>query len=109
MSEQLIIALINASALILGALATGIAVVIGANKITEMKRMRMNLLIAYKDIQYLYQIEQYHDEINIGSSGISSKNKVRRLLEKNEQVYLSGDNTLSRINRKISKLESLDY
>jgi hypothetical protein len=105
MNENILIALLHSSSLILAALITGYGVVKGAEKIAERKRLQAQLLEALKDIQTLYTIEQYHDEINLHVKGVSNKTHVRKLVLKNENLILSGKHTLSQVQRKINYWE----
>jgi conjugal transfer/entry exclusion protein len=105
MTETLIISLINASGVIIAAIITCLGVVVGATRIADRKKLQQNLMRAYKDIQALYLIEQYHTQMNITENGKDNKVHVRKLVSENEGVALSGKNTLSQVKRKIDALE----
>ena len=105
MNEPLLIAIISASSVILAATITCVGVIIGASKIADKKKLQQNLMRAYKDIQTLYLIEQYHTQMNLIEHEKCNKTHVRKLVTEHENVVLSGRNTLSQVRRKIDALE----
>ena len=107
MSEVLLVALIEALGMVLAAIITGLSVVFGAIKLAKNKKLRTDLVQAYKDIQAFCVIEQFHIEINTSSNGVSNKVHVRKLVETEKGLLLSGKNTPAQVKRKISALESI--
>lgn len=105
MSEDLVISLINSLSVIFASIITCIGVVVGAGRIADKKRVLKHLMQAYKDIQVLYTIEKYHTQMNIAAVGKCNKTHVRQLVAEQENIVLSGQNTLSQVKRKIQSLE----
>jgi len=95
MSEQIIVAIIEALGMILAAIITIIGMLLAATKISQNKKLRMDLITAYRDIQVLYTIERFHNEINIVVKGLNNKIPVRKMVKEQEQLILSGKNTRS--------------
>ncbi|MGK2231292.1 MAG: hypothetical protein ACI92O_000450 [Colwellia sp.] len=106
MSEAIIVVLINGLSVIFAAIITCLGVVVGAGRIADKKRTLQKLMRAYKDIQVLYTIEQYHTQMNLTVNGKCNKTHVRQLVAKQENLALSGIHTLAQVSRKIQALES---
>jgi len=100
-------ALINAISMIVAAVITTAGILFGASKIADRKKLQNELLQAYRDIEGLYTVEQYHTQMNISENGKDNKSHVRKLVQNNEGLYLSGRNTISQVKRKIVKLEAV--
>lgn len=106
MNEAIILGLINGLSVVFAAIITCIGVVVGAGRIADKKRIMQRLLSAYKDIQVLYTIEQYHTQMNLTAQGKCNKTHVRQLVSSHESLSLSGKHTLSQVKRKIESIEN---
>jgi len=100
-------AIINALSMIVAAIITTTGILFGASKIADRKKLQNDLIQAYRDIEGLYTIEQYHTQMNLTENGKDNKTHVRKLVQLNENLYLSGRNTISQVKRKIVKLEAI--
>ena len=101
MSEQIIASSIEAAGILLGSLITMGGVLLAAHRVTSRRKLKQDLLVAYKDILALYAIE----EEQILTHKTNNKIAVRKTVATKSGLQLSNKLTPSRIKPKILELE----
>jgi hypothetical protein len=104
MNTQILASSIEALGMVLAAIITMGGVLLAAYRVTSRRKLRMNLIEAYKDILTLYAIEKEQIKLNVSSNKIT----VRKVVENELGLLLSNKNTPARLKRKMMNLESMN-
>ncbi len=106
MSEALTIAVIEALGQIVGAMVTvGGLIFIGLHITQRSRELQKELPRILRDLKTLYMIEQVHVEMTVGRGEPANKVKVRKLVEDEKGLRLSGRYTPARIDDLIQKAD----
>lgn len=108
MRTEIIVAIITTSGAVLAALIVAAAGLMAAKRVVSRKKIKIDLVTALKDIQFLLELEKAHNEINITVHDKCNKNIVREAVRNEKSLDLSGKNSLSAIKRKLMLLSSYD-
>jgi len=108
MQTEVIVAIITSSGSVFAAIVAGGAVLFAAKRVVDRKKLRLALVQALKDIQFLTEVEKAHVEINIGSNEKCNKVMVRDIVRREKGIDISGKNTLSTIRKRLAQLSSYD-
>lgn len=107
MTEPIIIAIINACAVLFASIVSGCAIVYAARAVLKKKTLRRKLISAYQDILFLYEVEAIHTAMEIGRGEKDNKVRVRNLVRDETKLGLSGKSK-SEIKRDLSALSMID-
>ena len=98
--KEILIEVLKVSAPIIAAFVGGVFMLL----LHRHQKMRLMLLNAYQDIQFLQAVENVHVEMNIGRGGKSNKVFVRNLVRKEKGLNLSGIRP-SQVERRIEQFQ----
>lgn len=107
MNEAILIAIIEASSIVLASIISGLAITLSARAILKKKVLRRRLISAYQDLLFLYEVEKVHIDMEIGRGESDNKIKVRNIVRTEKELVLSGKSK-SEIQRGLSALLSID-
>ena len=101
MTNEFLSTLTNSTAVVIAALITVLGMLLTASRARIHAKLKLNLEMAYKDLEALYMIEKYH----VTSTEPLSKVAARKFVETNENMTLSGKHTPSQVKRRLALLE----
>lgn len=101
MTNEFLSTLTNSTAVVIAALITVLGMLLTASRARIHAKLKLDLEMAYKDLEALYMIEKYH----VTSTEPLSKVAARKFVETNENMTLSGKHTPSQVKRRLALLE----
>lgn len=107
MKTEVIVAIIEASGVIVAAILTSAALLFSAFAVFSKKRLRKMLKTALNDLQYFQYLEKVHVEMEIGRTGKSNKLMARATVRDETGLIHSGM-AMSAVKRKLQSLDSVD-
>lgn len=100
----LLAALVKSIGNIITAAVPSIVTYFISKKVVNELALKKKLSTAYKDIQFLLQVESFHCRANKENTGQSYKVTIRNSVKNETDLEFSGKHTFSSVSRKLSEV-----
>lgn len=107
MKTELLVAIIEASSIILASVITGAALLFSAYAVYSKKQLRRKLITALNDLYFFQSAEDIHVGMEVGRNDLDNKVMVRKKVTE-ETGFIHSGMSRSIVRRELQRLQSID-